>query len=133
MPEFRLFGRGSGGVQWCRGAEALIALLEEERGLIRAGRLAELGRLAARRDRLVARLAGAREAPQGPEAEALVARLRAAAARNLRLLDAAREGFAAAGRLIAGLRARDGAIGLYSEKGARLDPPGVAGHADRRA
>jgi hypothetical protein len=119
------------GGAWPRQARRLLARLEAERGLLRAGRLGELARQAGARDRLVEALAG-EGVPEGGEARALALRLRAAAALNLRLLAAAREGLAAARRGLARRGAEPTGIGLYGAAGGRAEPAPAA-RTDRRA
>lgn len=77
-----------------RTARNLIRLLERERGLLRAGNLAEAATLLPRKTELADRLDR-----EGAEADVL-AELRAAAERNVPLLAAAREGARAAQRAV---------------------------------
>lgn len=112
-------------------AKRLLALLEEEGRLIAAGRIADLATRAARRAQEVETLA-AEGLPDEPGAADLLARLRAAAARNLRLLEAYRAGLRAAAADIAEAAAAARAIGLYGADGGRLPDPAPPARSDRR-
>lgn len=114
--------------RFARRAERVLALLEEERLLLRSGRIAALGPLAARRERLVAALG---PVEPGPETEALLGRIRAAAARNLRLIGECRAGLAQARAAIA--RGGNADLGLYSAQGTRLAPAAPERRSDRKA
>lgn len=122
-----------GGRRWRRRARALLALLEHERALVRAGRLAELAGLLPRHERLAQSLAATPAPAAEGEAVRLARQIAEAAARNLALLEAAREGIGAASRALAAAPALSGAIGLYGPDGGRRDPAPLRRHADRRA
>ncbi|MCB1337754.1 MAG: hypothetical protein KDK10_10005 [Maritimibacter sp.] len=108
-------------------AEALEDLLDRERALIKAGRIDQIVRLGAEKERLIGRLA--RQGASAPGLE----RLRAKADRNVRLLDAAARGIkAAAGRL--DRRGDDGAaLRTYGRNGAAAALAGARRGIDRQA
>lgn len=101
-------------------AEALADLLAREAALLQAGALDGLEALAAEKEALAARLA-----LDGVALDAAATRrLQAAAQRNAMLLQAARDGLAAAGRRLAELGGAPPALHTYDGSGrrARLEP-----------
>jgi hypothetical protein len=95
-------------------------LLSHERALLMEGRYDDLMKAAERREALLAALTGAGDGALAPQRGRLSA-LRAAAERNLRLLEAALDGVAAARRrLTAAKQARAGLSG-YDAKGAPVE------------
>lgn len=120
------------GAVFRRRAAALTGLLEAERALIRAGDVAGLAALGPRRDKLVAALEAAEPVP-GPESEVALEALRRAAARNMRLLEAFRDGLARAGEEARRVAGAGRSIGLYGPTGGRLAEPAAAPQRDRRA
>lgn len=98
-------------------ADALVALLDTERQLIRAGRFEDLGPLQDDKTRLFAHLEA------DPPPAVTLDRLRARAGSNLALLAAARDGFAAAQARLRELErlARGGAG--YDRHGAQVEGP----------
>ncbi len=101
-------------------ATAMLDLLEAERRVLLEGQLSALGDLAARKERLLADLAGVR-----PGA-ATVQRLRQASERNAGLLAACGEGIRAARRLVEAAMAAPGPMTTYSADGrtTQLPAPG---------
>lgn len=114
-----------------RRARRLLELLEEESRLLSAGRIADVAAQTARRAQEVETLA-AEGLPEEPGTADLLGRLRAAAARNLRLLEAYRAGLRAAAADIAEAAAAARAIGLYGADGGRLPDPAPPARSDRR-
>jgi hypothetical protein len=116
---------------WERRARRLAALLEAERALLGRADIAGLARLAPRRERLAALVARPPARP-GPDAPALLARIRAAAATNLALIGALRAGLARAAAVIAATA--DAEPGLYLPGGRVPAPAAAPGpRTDRRA
>lgn len=122
-----------------RRLSAMKALLSEERALIRAGAIGAIAALSARRAAAMAGLESLSPAALAPHG-GLIAEIRAAAARNHRLLLAYLDGARAArdrllsGRLAAGLTA-DGrpAFAAYRRDGSRVETAGGPSTRDSRA
>ncbi len=111
-----------------RAAEAMLALLETEHAAIQGGDFADLEQLALDKSDLLARLESAE--PPAPE---VLGRLRAAAARNARALEAAGRGLRAARRRITELVNAGSGRESYDARGRRVTPDAAAGRLERRA
>lgn len=125
----RFVGGGSG---WLRRARLLLGLLDREAAALRAARIAEIAEIAQRRDALLAELEAATP-PEGPETEALLARIRRQAGRNQGLARAVLDGLRAARADLDRIGAATGQIGLYGPSGGRLTEPSTNPLSDRRA
>lgn len=111
-----------------RRARKLLALMNQERALLLAGRLGDLAQLCAQRDLAFQSLAGsdsimAEIAPQ----------LRALAQRNCRLLRAAIDGLHAGQKLVDHANANAGGIQTYTALGKRVVVPSSQGESTHRA
>lgn len=119
------------GMGWRGRVRGLLRLLVRERQLMRAGDLEGLAALETRRSTLIDGVLRV-PPPQGAESTALLAQLRAEAARNQRLTAAFLDGVRSAARDVAKLSRAPNRIGLYSPEGALSEPPAAA-QTDRRA
>jgi flagellar biosynthesis/type III secretory pathway chaperone len=105
----------------------LERLLEDERKLLRAGRLAELPAFERRKSRLIAELAGA-NLPKGD-----IEHLRRAATRNAGLLEAAAEGIRSVLDRVRVREAAADAIETYTANGSRVRLGGRRPRHERKA
>lgn len=109
--------------------DEIAGLLDEERRQIRAAEFAGLGRIAALKADLIAKLeAGAGRVPAGRLAE-----IGAASRANLRLLDAALKGLTAARARIEAIRGAARGLSLYDDRGRALSIMPAGGGVERRA
>ncbi|MGI1662043.1 flagellar biosynthesis protein FlgN [Palleronia sp. KMU-117] len=106
---------------------ALEDLLERERRLILSGRLADLGRHAEAKARIVDALSREVRDPRHLD------RLRAAASRNQGLLDAAAEGIREVRDRLTDMRRSVGSLATYSSDGERHVVSTTPGQLERRA
>lgn len=105
---------------------ALEDLLERERGLILSGRVAELARHAAEKERLARDLTSLRDPLQ-------IARLAKAARRNQSLLEGAAQGIRDVRARLTEMRASAGKLATYSRDGERQTVSTAAGRLEHRA
>ncbi len=108
-------------------SELLEDMLERERKAALGGRFDLLERLVAEKERLIAVVAR-----EGADAETL-ARLKAGAERNGRLLQSMRDGVAAAKARLSALGGRGETLQTYDAEGRRRPISRAANPADRRA
>lgn len=109
--------------------DEIADLLEAERRQIRTAEFSGLGRIAARKTDLVARL----EAIGGPLPARRMARIGAASRDNLRFLDAALMGLKAAQARIDAIRGAARGLSLYDDRGRALSIAPAGGDVERRA
>ena len=122
---------GVGQAMWMRAARRLLALLERERRLLRAGSLREAAELAAEKRRLSEQLAELPPAP-GPQPREIARDLQVGAARNRLLLGASLEAVRAARERLVEMQKARKELGTYDPAGARAPAEG-AQRTDRRA
>ncbi|MGG7566966.1 hypothetical protein ACQ5SO_12505 [Rhodovulum sp. DZ06] len=117
---------------WMRAARRLLALLEKERRLLRAGALREAADLAPEKERLSQELAEPPAAP-GDDARAIARELQTAAARNRLLLGASLEAVRAARARLEQIDKARRELGVYDEGGSRAPSAGAQRTHDSRA
>lgn len=98
---------------------AILKLLTEERKLILKGPLADLNRIAMRRDKIVEDLMNGKTLP----AEADIKMIRHEANRNQILLKASMSGIKAAKKLLSDQHLAATTMGIYTDSGERLEAP----------
>lgn len=106
----------------------LDGVLETEAHMLRAGNLRGLGALALQKDGLIAAMV----AQVRPDHAAALRTLRAKAAANLRLFDAARAGVAAAQTRLDAIRQAAGGLSTYDRAGQRRTTPTAQPRHERR-
>jgi hypothetical protein len=121
-----LSGDNSGA--WMRSARQLLALLEKERRLLRAGELREAADLAPEKERLSTNLALPPD-KVGPETRAIARELQVGATRNRMLLGASLDAVRAARARLEQLNRARTELGVYDKEGLR--PPSNPGSATR--
>lgn len=110
-------------------ARAVIALLDEERKLIRSGAFEALAALRPRRDADVAALMNAK-GESDPEFADLVRAIAIRAERNGRLMRALLDGARRGRERLSAIEAQTTSVGAYDSKGARIG--GAAPRRDQR-
>lgn len=118
--------------QWLTGAKRLLALLDRERQLLRAGALREAAALAEEKERLAADIAVPPEPPDD-EARTMVGLLQRDATRNRILLSACRDAVRAARERLEQMEAARSTLGVYDALGAKPVAAGSKRTHDRRA
>lgn len=109
--------------------DRVLRLLDEERKVLLGGPLSELPGLVARREALVAELAG--QEAQLPAA--FLAAVKAKAERNRRLIEASIAGVKSAAAQIADIDAALGSLRTYSAEGTSVEVAGPRVTRDTRA